>query len=71
MALVLLIGAGLMIRSLVYLWSVNPGFNPEHAATFYVSLAPSMQTANPEAVRSEFRHVTDTIASAPGSKRSR
>ena len=66
MSLVLLVGAGLMIRSFVYLWSVNPGFVPEHAATFYVSLAPPLQKANPETIRSEFRHVADTIGSVPG-----
>ena len=38
MAFVLLIGAGLMLRSLAALWRVNPGYNPEHAITFSLSL---------------------------------
>src|SRR5487761_552822 len=36
MALVLLVGAGLMIRSLVQLWNVNPGFNPHNALSFNI-----------------------------------
>jgi len=38
MALVLLIGAGLMIRSLAALWGINPGFDPRNALSFATSL---------------------------------
>ena len=40
MALVLLIGAGLMIRSLQALWAVNPGFEPKGMLSFYITLTP-------------------------------
>jgi predicted permease len=66
LAMVLLVGAGLMIRSLARLWSVNPGFEPHHALTFQVGLAPSMDSESPEAIRSSLLQLHDTIASVPG-----
>jgi predicted permease len=66
MALVLLIGAGLMIRSLMRLWSVNPGFDPHNVLTFSVALPPSANELSPDAVRSSFRQLHDKLASVPG-----
>ncbi|HEY6269106.1 MAG TPA: ABC transporter permease [Candidatus Acidoferrum sp.] len=66
LALVLLIGAGLMIRTLAALWNVNPGFEANKVLTFGFSLPPSMTNASPEAVRSALREVHDKFQSAPG-----
>ena len=66
MTLVLLIGAGLMIRTMAHLWTVNPGFNPENLLTFNVSLPPSMMSASPDAVRAAVRDLDAKITSTPG-----
>jgi len=66
LALVLLIGAGLMIRTLAALWNVNPGFEANKVLTFGFSLPPSMTSASPEAIRSALREVHDKFQSAPG-----
>jgi predicted permease len=66
MALVLLIGAGLMIRSLSALWDVNPGFNPKGAMTFAISLPPAMSNANADTIRAAFRQVDSQLKSIPG-----
>src|SRR5215469_1002996 len=65
MALVLLIGAGLMLRSLAALWRVNPGYNPRHAITFVVSM-PSSPTTTPAETRARLRQFEDKMLSVPG-----
>jgi len=66
MALVLLTGAGLMIRSLVRLWSVSPGFDSHNVLTFNVSLPPSMAQASPDAIRAAWRQFDDKVKATPG-----
>src|SRR5262249_61111993 len=66
MALVLLIAAGLMLRSLSSLWEVNPGFDAHGVLSFSVSLPPTMRDANPDAIRAALRAVENRIASTPG-----
>jgi predicted permease len=66
MALVLLIGAGLMIRSLTALWNVDPGFHPDHVLTFGLTLPSSMLTAPPAAIRAHLRDLDEKLAATPG-----
>jgi predicted permease len=68
MALVLLIAAGLMIRSLNALWNVNPGFDARNVLTFSISLPPSMKDASAEAIRAALRQVQAKLESAAGVK---
>jgi predicted permease len=65
MALVLLIGAGLMIRSLAALWRVNPGFTPSHAITFVLSLPANAHTTSAE-TRARLRQFDNKMQSIPG-----
>ncbi|HEY0701327.1 MAG TPA: ABC transporter permease [Candidatus Acidoferrales bacterium] len=65
MALVLLVGAGLMVRSLAALWQVNPGFNPNHALAFSLALPGSPTTSSAE-TRARFRAFDDRILAIPG-----
>jgi predicted permease len=65
MALVLLVGAGLMVRSLAALWRVNPGFNPSHAITFALSMPANAATTSVE-TRARLRHFDDKMRAIPG-----
>ena len=66
MALVLLIGAGLMIRTLFHLWSLDPGFNPKNVLTFALSGPSSYKAQSADAIRAAYRQIHDKLASTPG-----
>ncbi|HTT22703.1 MAG TPA: ABC transporter permease [Candidatus Sulfotelmatobacter sp.] len=65
LALVLLVGAGLMVRTLGALWRVNPGFNPSHAITFNLAMPATSNTTSPE-TRARLRDFDDKVRSIPG-----
>jgi predicted permease len=66
LALVLLAGAGLMIRTLARLWRVDPGFDSTNVLKFGVSFPPSVIKASPAAIRAYLRTLNETIRSTPG-----
>lgn len=65
LALVLLVGAGLMLRTLRTLWGVDPGFIPDHAMTFTLSLPSAPHTTSSE-TRARLRRFDALLGSLPG-----
>lgn len=55
-----------MIRTLMQLWGLNPGFNPLNVLSFAVSLPPSLELKNPDAVRATYRQLNQALHSVPG-----
>ncbi len=66
MALVLLVGAGLMCRTLVQLWKVDPGFDPHNLSLFVVTPPPSLKNQSPDAIHAALRQISATLHSVPG-----
>jgi predicted permease len=66
LALVLLIGAGLMMRTLFHLWNLDPGFNPHNVITFSAAGPASLKNQSGDAIRSAFRQIHAQVASTPG-----
>ena len=65
LAFVLLIGAGLMIRSFLALQAVNPGFDPHQVLSMVVSVAGSSEA--PEGPREIFyRQLLERVRAVPG-----
>ncbi len=65
LALVLLAGAGLVIRSMIKVSEVDPGFRPHGVLAFGLH-APVSVTASQDAVRAYMREVERKIAAVPG-----
>jgi putative ABC transport system permease protein len=63
--LVLLIGAGLMIRSFYLLQKVNPGFSDEHLTSFSVAL-PQKKYATEDARAAFYNQLLENIRALPG-----
>jgi putative ABC transport system permease protein len=66
MALVLLVGAGLMVRSLLRLWQVDPGFDSHHVVSFGLTPAPSVLNGNAAGIRAYFRDFNRQLQAIPG-----
>ena len=65
LALVLLVGAGLMTRSLAKLWNVNPGFDAQGVLNFALTTSKPLGDT-PAATQAAFRKLHDAIAAVPG-----
>ena len=63
--MILLIGAGLMIRSFHRLQNVNPGFSYDHLTSFNMTL-PRQKYANEEQRGEFFRRLVENIRALPG-----
>src|SRR5436305_2061791 len=65
MAMVLLIGAGLMIRTLIHLWGSDPGFNPKNVLTLDLS-GPASFKGSADTIPSAYRQINEKLTSTPG-----
>ena len=65
LALVLTASAGLMIRTMSRLWSINPGFDPRQVLMFSIAGSPAVH-GTPSAVRNGYERTVDQLRSIPG-----
>lgn len=65
LSLVLLVGAGLLLRTLHRLRTVDPGFRPDHLLTVQLSL-PKNRYATPESIDRFARQAIARLSSLPG-----
>ena len=65
LALILLIGAGLLMKSFLLLQRVDPGFNPDHLVTLRLVLNRTPYPNNPQVVNF-YSQLLDRVKSTPG-----
>jgi len=67
LTLVLLVGAGLLFRTIRRLWEVNPGFDARHLIAFNVGLSPSANKTV-AGMRVAYQQLIERIRNIPGVK---
>ncbi|HEY8461945.1 MAG TPA: ABC transporter permease [Blastocatellia bacterium] len=67
LSLILLIGAGLMMRSFMRLQGTNPGFNPENILTMRLNLPRAKYNA-PEKRQAFFKELLERVRALPGAQ---
>ena len=65
-ALTLLVAAGLLIRSAIYLNHLSPGFDPEGLLSARVALRPAEYKAQTEEAEQTFTRILEAVRAAPG-----
>ena len=65
LSLILLIGAGLLIRSYQRITNANPGFDAENVLSFRISL-PGFKYKSPDEVIAFYKRLEDRLAALPG-----
>ncbi len=66
-SLVLLAGAGLMLKTMWRLSRVDPGFDPRNVLTFSVGLSPD-NLSSPDKIRLAYKKISKEIESLPGAQ---
>jgi len=65
LTLVILVGAGLLFRTIRNLWDVNPGFDTQNLITFRVGLSPSAAKTS-SGMRNAYQQLVERIRNIPG-----
>ena len=65
LTLVLLVGAGLLFRTILHLWNVDPGFDTKNVITFKVGISHSLMRT-PSNTRVAYQQLIERIRRIPG-----
>src|SRR4029077_13883921 len=65
LTLVLLVGAGLLLRTIHHLWNGNPGFDTTNVIAFKVGVSHSL-TTTPSSTRVAYQGLIERIRQIPG-----
>ena len=66
LSVMLLVGAGLLVRSFQRVLSINPGFRPEHVLTASIDLPPTESYSQNEEVASFYKQLIEKLRQTPG-----